>query len=1727
MPHFRDQLNHLTKAQLSELVVALREEVLQLRPDEVSEVPIYQTHWQQISLPQLEDGEISARLMIIIPSHESFPEISMEDSGIQVEYFVLDTTQGWTPQNISRQLEGRLEYIDILIFLLPNTSFDISAPKAAQTMLDIWSATMALAAVIAERVSPPRLWLFTHWGQSLPEDEHEIDTVASPLIALGKSLSLECPRMWGGCIDLDTSTLSLTSAIEEVLCDAGDEEVAYRAGIRYIPELHRSTTATKSTGDMVRLKPNATYLVTGGMGGIGRRLVSHLLNHGVSRVVVFGRRGKEVPEIEQTLNHWHRMYPHAEIDLISVDLGNLSAVREALDDLRRQGPALKGIFHVAGSSQQVALNHLDIDSIDSMMRAKAAGALFLDVLTRDAALDFQIYFSSISGCWGTASLIPYAMANRFLDALSTYRNHQGHFTKSIAWGPWANIGMVIDQQQESFSHLGLGLIEPNVGMAMLGRLMNTVGSQVQVVDVAWQRYAQHLPMDKHLRWFRHLIGGAETIYQPVVENTSLENFSDPQQTLEVLCSIVSELLGEVLIENAVYKPTQEIGLTSILGVELSQRIRQRFEVPCRPTVIYDYPNLYEMSVDISEQWYKLYAQTMKQEANAPTVEQTHSTHTNAQGNEAIAIVAMACQLPSADNPESLWTMMEQALNDGKDVINRTPVHRFDLSRFCSMNDESGKAFNLAGGYLDDISGFDHACFQLSHNEAKFMDPQQRLAIETTWRAFEDAGIEPHHLIDGTSSEMADTGVFFGIGQNEYGPLCRSDISSEYAGLMPTGQSMNLIAGRISHLFGLKGPAIAYDTACSSSLVALDAAVRHLRRESGKIAIVGGVNTLIAPESFVLLSKAGALSKRGRGSAFDASADGYVRAEGCVVMVLKRLSDAQAAGDRIHAVIHGSAVNHDGRSSGLTAPNGRAQEQVIRAALKDAEVSPEQVTLVEAHGTGTPLGDPIEYHALRAVYTDGKSRSAPLKLGTIKSFIGHTESASGLAGLLKLVLTLQKRTMPGQLHFNTINPYIDATQGIVIPRQSQVLEDTGRLLGAVSSFGFNGTNAHVIVERGEGGHSRALPAQPFHRVRCWYSDRPLNESVGLAQAFSQRQEQATQWCVPTKYYVKRWKDAEVECHQAASELSTLSHVLLVSQKGAERLCQQWYQTLVAQGLTITEASFEQVPSLQGRFDRTVVCLNDGAESTEDMSTASWQNSAASVWQVLQDLVTARFESGHLLVCESSRLNRASTGGNSCWQAVLSCYRKERADFSATLVSCNAELSDCLPQSMTWLLTTKETECYLSANQAYIPRLTELPPFSANYMPILSAQHSYIVTGGTGGAGASLIQWLLRCGARHIINLNRRPPDEAQTVLLQQWCRDFNASIQTVRGDVSNFATLQGVLENTLAKAPPLNGIFHCAGVLEQNLFEQHTWSQVEEMLHAKHQGTLNLHRATLDQPLQYFVVFSSLVSLLGQSGQSGYAFSNAMAEKVILHRRTQNLPGLAIQWGPWAGGGMASRAGKGLAAHYRQMGVSMLEEESYLHALGGVLASATEPESLPPVIAIGDIDWQRYLSTTMAPLPLCEDLHSVETGLLHDQTENDEPDESLSSSLSKVAPERRMRLLKERLKQIVSECLDQNAPQLIEDFEGFSALGIDSLHSMILHKKLEKELGCPLPQTIAFDYPTITALSSFLAKHQLGSLFVHTPSMAQEEHETDEMVNYSEDELARILHEEIERLEETS
>jgi amino acid adenylation domain-containing protein len=536
----------------------------------------------------------------------------------------------------------------------------------------------------------------------------------------------------------------------------------------------------------------------------------------------------------------------------------------------------------------------------------------------------------------------------------------------------------------------------------------------------------------------------------------------------------------------IQKPFAHYGLDSAAAVGLSGELEEWLGRKLSPTLAYDHPTIEAVTRYLTKE-------TETDEAlaigHAGAVRDLRPT------KEPIAIIGMGCRFPGgADTPQAYWRL----LRDGVDAITPIPDERWDVEAYYDADpDAPGKMYTRYGGFLDAVDQFDPLFFGISPREAQELDPQQRLLLEVGWEALENAGQDPTQL------RGSQTGTFIGLSTVDY---AQSSVYSgnpaqidTYTGL---GVLQSIAAGRLAYVLGAHGPAIQVDTACSSSLMATHLACQSLRLGECDLALSGGVNLMLQPEIFIGLSRLKALAPDGRCKAFDAAADGYVRAEGCGMVVLKRLSDALEDGDRILAVIRGSAANHDGQSNGLTAPSRAAQEAVIRAALRDAGLTPAQIQYVEAHGTGTALGDPIEALGLDAVYGAGHSAENPLCIGSVKTNMGHLESAAGVAGLIKTVLSLRHVEIPPHLHFKDPSPHIpwQRLSSVVPTALTPWPKSEGGRRAGISSFGMSGTNVHMILE--------AAPAQVPERKSP--VERPLHVLTLSAQTQGALQQLADQY-----------------------------------------------------------------------------------------------------------------------------------------------------------------------------------------------------------------------------------------------------------------------------------------------------------------------------------------------------------------------------------------------------------------------------------------------------------------------------------------------------------------------------------------------------------------------------------------------------------------------------------------
>jgi acyl transferase domain-containing protein/acyl-CoA synthetase (AMP-forming)/AMP-acid ligase II len=487
------------------------------------------------------------------------------------------------------------------------------------------------------------------------------------------------------------------------------------------------------------------------------------------------------------------------------------------------------------------------------------------------------------------------------------------------------------------------------------------------------------------------------------------------------------------------EPLSRYGMDSLAAVDLADGLSRWIGRQVEPGVVYDYSTIAALAAHFGT------PDTQDESAK------TSIPKILSKRDSAVAIIGMGCRFPRAPNIERFWEL----LSSGRSAVGPMPLDRPGAQEFYTTAARTGLAQIVHGGFLDGVDEFDAEFFGIAPREADRLDPQQRLLLEVSWEALEDAGLPSDDLAG------SRTGAFIGISTNDYGRLF-ADHFDEYAG---TGNALSLAANRLSYFFDWRGPSIAVDTACSSALVAIHQACNSLRIGECDLAVTGGVNLILTPHWSVGFARAGMLAPDGRCKSFDARADGYVRGEGCGLVVLERLEDALSNGRRILAVVRGSAINQDGRSNGLTAPNGVAQREVITRALSDAAIEPGAISYVEAHGTGTLLGDPVELQALRDVLVPGRDPKRCCWVGSLKPSIGHLEAAAGAASIIKTVLAMVHECIPPQVHFADLNPKIlpDAIFPH-IPRECQKwTRGDARRVAGVSSFGFGGTNAHVVLE----------------------------------------------------------------------------------------------------------------------------------------------------------------------------------------------------------------------------------------------------------------------------------------------------------------------------------------------------------------------------------------------------------------------------------------------------------------------------------------------------------------------------------------------------------------------------------------------------------------------------------------------------------------------------------------
>ncbi len=905
-------------------------------------------------------------------------------------------------------------------------------------------------AALAAALGAP-IWLVTRGAQRVTRAD-TVSPVQSCLWGFGRTASYEHPQLWGGLADMAAGAADdWAGLVAHILAgQAGEDQLALRDGAAYFARLSRRPA--QPAPKPLELRRDAAYLVTGGLGAVGLELVQYLAARGAGHLVLTGRRPPG--EVARRRLEAVREQYGCEVVVLAADVSDPDDVARVLTTIRTALPPLAGIVHAAGALGASSLLDMDDAEVDRVFAGKVWGAWYLSEAATNLQLDFFVCTSSIAAIWGTRTQIAYSAANAFIDGLAWRLRERGVPGVSVQFGLWS-AGMGDGDERARLDVLGIGTLSSADALAGMAELVTASAPHGIVARIDWSRFVQFQQIQRK----RSLLANIEReLPETAVMSTSS---TATELTAQLEAAPVQQRKQLVLeyLRNAVADVTRidaqdirddagffDLGMDSLMAVELHGRLEREFGRQLPVTLAMDHPHL-TGAADY------LVTDVLRLGDRGPARSDPVVTLT---ANEPIAIVGLACRFPGARDAEAFW----QLLADGVDMIREIPEDRYDVDDFYDPDpDAAGKIYTRYGGFLDGIDGFDPEFFGISPREAVWIDPQQRLVLETAWEGLERAGYAPSALRGSRS------GVYVGVGANEYSYVLSSSSLEGVEAQFATGNATSVIAGRVAFALGLEGPAVSLDTACSSSLVAIHTACQALHAGDCDLALTGGVNVLLSPVITIATSRARMLSPDGRCKTFDAAADGYVRSEGCGILVLKRLSDAVRDGDRIHAVIRGSAVNQDGASGGLTVPNGGAQQRVIATALSRAGLTGGDVDYLEAHGTGTALGDPIEVQAAAAVYGADGARTAPLLIGSVKTNIGHLESAAGVAGLIKVVLSLEHGLLPQNLHFDHPSPHIPWDHlAVRVVDQPTPWQANGHVRRAgISSFGFSGTNAHVVIE----------------------------------------------------------------------------------------------------------------------------------------------------------------------------------------------------------------------------------------------------------------------------------------------------------------------------------------------------------------------------------------------------------------------------------------------------------------------------------------------------------------------------------------------------------------------------------------------------------------------------------------------------------------------------------------
>ncbi|CAK0879996.1 unnamed protein product [Prorocentrum cordatum] len=1473
-----------------------------------------------------------------------------------------------------------------------------------------------------EEKAPPEVFFVLQGTQAA--DVADLSGAPVPMHAgvwgMSRCLRLEHPDALAGCIELGgcgggaADLVARLRAVRVRQDDLLEPEIVLQGAsstpTQYVARL-AEVTAQFPVQEQLSFDKEGSYAVSGGTGGLGLLFGRWMADHGAGHLALLSRSGKAPPESSAMMDQLQAL-GGVTVSVQKCDVQDAADVKALFKSLK----GVKGVIHAAGVLDDHLIVDLERQHFEKVLKPKVDGTLNLSAALESAAgLDFFALFSSIAAMLGSPGQANYCSGNAFMDSYALHRRAQGHSAVSVQWGPWAEVGMAARAGTSETSYQRIPLAG---GLAAMGAILGTSASVVGVARVNWSNLlAGMATVPAYLQNFKSFKKAA------VAAGASISRDLVSSTIQDVLCDVLGD---PDLADFSV--PLMDMGLDSLSAVEFRNRVQASFDgLTLTATVMFDYPTVADLSDFIVSQFGG---------GGEEGGEGGAARELNAQ--EALAMLGVASRFPGCktNTADEYWSMLIQ----GKDMISEVPIERWDVDEYYDEDPSAaGKMYARNGGFITGLGDFDAKMFGILDLEAQSMDPHQRILLEVVYESLWHSGFSKDDVSNSNTGSFIGCATLGGISvlDDDIGPYTN-------IGSFPSGNS-----GRVSHALGLRGPCFTIDTACSATLVALDCAAQASRLGKTDKSVVAGSNLQLCPNTWVGFCKMSALSVDGRCKTFDASANGFTRSEGAGSCITELVSTTERRGKVAVCQVIGTCVNQDGRSATITAPSGPAQQRCINSALADASVDGEEISMVEVHGTGTALGDPIEIGGLKSTVGKGRSAGDPVILAAAKSIIGHEEGAAGIAGIVKMVASMQHKQIPKNLHLKQLNPNIDLDGFAVIMPDSLIDWRPNNVKAGTSSYGFSGTNSHSILEGPKLKDGEVLSLVRADPLPWNKTPHRLLGMEAMARKF---------------WYALEWRPQELTAQDAKGMLpclvvgngdvaralqKTLDCDLVESGAGlSAKLKEQEWATLV-----FAEALSADDPTLEGST------LADLLELCKASMGTGRSTRLAAVTIGAQSVAGGSIGRGVV--------------GSAIWGFVRTLPFEAPGLKVQSIDLCDVSDTDAAAQTIANELSVSTAG--MEAEVAYIDGVRKVPRLATCPVPQGSAdiarpEATQLVTGGLGGLGLLCAQSLADLGSQSLVLVSRkgRVPDgeEAVAALLEN-LKKSSATVHAWACDVSDAKQVSSLTKRIGQEMPsnPLGGVVHSAGVLDFIDIQSQSPERWAPVFKAKVSGAWNLHEATEGTKLNNFVLFSSVSAFVGLSRGTSYSSSNAYLDGLALWRRAQGLPATALQWGPVAEVGMSSRDSHGIA----DSALKLIKPSQVQKAFSQSLFAGSMPASL----AFARVDWGQFQKELGIQVPVLQDYDGEEKvaggpgGGVPDAFKGLSADQVQSQVSTMVA-------------QIASGVLGLELEELSLDAPLMEA-GLDSLSSVDFRNQVAKKLpGLKMPSTLMFDYPNTREIASFAA-----------------------------------------------